>query len=69
MRNPNYEFCDELNAPELCFIMNRIWWINNQQEIREFLDMEPTITQTEMLFIQRPEDRTYFMLKWPQYST
>jgi hypothetical protein len=62
----NYEFCDELDAPEMCVIMNRIWWINNQQEIREFLGMPITIVQEQMLYIPKETDRTYFMLRWPQ---
>lgn len=62
----NYEFCDELDAPEICVIMNRVWWINNQKEIREFLNMEPSIVQEQVLFIHNAENRTYFMLKWPQ---
>jgi hypothetical protein len=66
MINPNYEFCDELNAPEMCVIMNRIWWINNQQEIRKFLDMKASVVQEQILFIPDPVDRTYFMLRWPQ---
>lgn len=66
MYNTNYEFCHDLDAPEMCVIMNRIWWINNQQAIREFLGMESTIVQTDILYIPQAEDRTYFMLRWPQ---
>ncbi|CAB4137986.1 hypothetical protein UFOVP328_179 [uncultured Caudovirales phage] len=62
----NYEFCDDLSAPELCVIMNRIWWINNQAEIREFLGMEPRIVQEQMLIMPDPTVRTMFRLKWPQ---
>lgn len=62
----NYEFCDDLGTPELCVIMNRIWWINNQAEIRKFLDMTPQIVQEHMLVISDPAVRTMFRLKWPQ---
>lgn len=66
MNNPNYEFCEELDAPEMCVIMNRIWWINNQAEIREFLGMKASIVQEQILFIPEATDRTYFRLRWPQ---
>jgi len=62
----NYEFCDELNAPEMCVIMNRVWWINNQQEIREFLGMPISIVQEQILYVPNEADRTYFRLRWPQ---
>jgi hypothetical protein len=66
MKNTNYDFCDELDAPEMCVIMNRIWWINNQDEIRKFLGIPPQILQEQMLFISDPAVRTMFRLKWPQ---
>jgi hypothetical protein len=66
MYNPNYEFCDELNAPEMCVIMNRDWWKINHQEIREFLGMKLIQVQESVLFIPNEADRTYFLLRWPQ---
>jgi hypothetical protein len=66
MYNPNYEFCDDLDTPEMCVIMNRIWWINNQKEIREFLGMPVKVVEEHILHIPNEADRTYFMLRWPQ---
>ena len=64
MRNPNYEFCEELDAPEMCVIMNRNWWQKNRKEIYAWQGYAEG--DSMLLFIKNPADRTYFMLKWPQ---
>ena len=66
MYNANYEFCDELNAPELCFILDQKWWKIHQAEIIKFLGKDEVEVNVGMLFIHEPADRTYFMLRWPQ---
>jgi hypothetical protein len=68
MKKLNYEFCDDPDAPEVCFINNRIWWNNNQHDILAWLGEEVTIIQRQSLRIPNPADRTYFMLRWPQYE-
>lgn len=64
----NYSFCDDLDTPEICVIMNRIWWINNQHDILDFLNEPISIVQKQFLYIPSETDRTYFRLKWPQCS-
>ena len=68
MYNPNYEFCSELDAPELCIIMNNDWWQKNRDAIIEWIGADPKDVGMNgaMLFIKEPERRTYFMLRWPQ---
>jgi hypothetical protein len=66
MYNPNYDFCEELDCPEMCLIMNRIWWINNSKDILDFLGEPISIVQRDFLYIPNEADRTYFMLRWPQ---
>jgi hypothetical protein len=61
----NYEFCDDLDAPEMCVIMNHAWWANYHKEILEWKACSFGATSM-MLFIKDPVDRTYFMLRWPQ---
>ena len=65
---PNYEFCDELDAPELCVVMNNNWWQKNRDSIVEWIGADPDDVGMNgaMLFIKEPERRTYFMLRWPQ---
>jgi hypothetical protein len=68
MYNPNYEFCDELDAPEMCIVMNTEWWCDNRKDIAEFLDLKVRKGSRAgtMFCIPEPADRTYFMLRWPQ---
>ena len=64
MNNPNYEFCDELDAPEMCVILNQDWWKNNKEKINEW---HPSVGMGNgVLYIPESADRTYFMLRWPQ---
>jgi hypothetical protein len=30
MYNPNYDFCEELDTPEICVILNQQWWMQNK---------------------------------------
>ena len=64
MNNPNYEFCDELDAPEMCVIMNQEWWLKNKNNINEW---QSNLSMGHgVLYIPESVNRTYFMLRWPQ---
>lgn len=67
MYNPNYEFCDELDAPEILVVLNRTWWQEHYKEINAWLQGNSSLGYGNTMFwISEPADRTYFMLKWPQ---
>mgnify|MGYP003980909317 CR=1 len=65
----NFRFCDDLDAPQLCVIMNRFWWRENDRAILSWLDMQGATQATsslraDMLYIADPMIRTAFTLKW-----
>jgi len=64
----NYDFCPELDTPEICVVMNRKWWLDNKESIGTWLGHNKIALGQMMLYIPDPADRTYFMLRWPQWS-
>jgi hypothetical protein len=62
----NYDFCHELDTPEICVIMDRKWWVENKDAIGAWLGKDKIALGQMMLYIPKPADRTYFMLRWPQ---
>jgi hypothetical protein len=66
---PNYEFCDELETPEILVVLKQDWWMQNYKEIDSWLPQAGAIGYgNTMYWIPNPVDRTYFMLRWPQWS-
>ena len=62
----NYDFCPDLDTPEICVILDRKWWLDNKEAIGSWLGEEKVAFGQMMLYIPDPADRTYFMLRWPQ---
>jgi hypothetical protein len=65
----NYDFCPELDTPEICVILNQQWWMQNKIAIINWLVASGGCSgalNNLTLFIPKPADRTYFMLRWPQ---
>jgi len=65
----NYDFCEELDTPEIMVILNKHWWYANAADITEWFKQSSATAfgnNSMMLFIPEPADRTYFMLRWPQ---
>jgi hypothetical protein len=60
----NYDFCDDLDAPQICVVLDADWWQQNMSEIIEWGVARHW--GANMLFIDEAVDRTYFRLRWPQ---
>ena len=61
----NYDFCPDLDTPEICVILDRDWWTKYHKEILEWKSCSFGAVSM-VLYIKEPVDRTYFMLRWPQ---
>lgn len=59
---PKFYFCDDLDAPELCVIMDARWFNDNADEIMATEGV--TAGEGAMLLIPKPEDRMTFTLRW-----
>jgi hypothetical protein len=57
-----FSFCDDLDAPELCIIIDPKWFHDNADEIMSSEGVEAGIGA--MLLIPKPEDRMTFVLRW-----
>lgn len=60
----NYEFCDDLDTPEICVVIDADWWQKNMADIIDW--GVARYWGANILYIDNPTDRTYFMLRWPQ---
>ena len=67
MNYPRFDFCEDLNAPEFCVILDIDWWGKEKSNVLEWLDMQGVIRpaiSTNLLYIADPAVRTAFALKW-----
>lgn len=67
--SPKWEWCDDLEAPQICVIMDVEWWVNTKDQIIPWLkehgcDVKTTSMSSGMLHIPDPALRTLFALKW-----
>jgi len=65
-----FKFCDDLDAPQLCVIMNQLWWSTVEEDVKEwFIDIgynwkDQNMVDQHILYIPDPKVRTMFLLKW-----
>lgn len=67
MKIPRFEFCDDLDAPEICVILDMQWWGDHRQKIIQWLEENQSkdcYITSNMLFINNAALRTAFILKW-----
>lgn len=67
MSHPKFSFCDDLNAPELCVILDMQWWSKNKPAVNQWFDsqfIQDYAMSSNMLFIADANVKTAFLLKW-----
>ena len=74
MISPRFSFCDDLDAPELCVIMDMDWWLKNKSEIVAWLREQGHQMQTGlgmdlgMMLVVPDEVRPLFILKFQSFT-
>lgn len=67
MRGMHFETCDELDAPEIIYIRDVEWALEHWDDLikcRGVIEMQ----KPHFLFIQDPNDRLVFIMKWTDHK-
>jgi len=64
-----WEWCDDLDAPQFCVILDKVWWNIVRSQVQEWFESigcgkDQLMIGQYILYIPDPKVRTMFALKW-----